>query len=362
MPSTRPAGSPRRDLLALAAVAAAILSTAAPAPAAPRLVGPAEALAQLGALERLRDERWPRAEGDDGRLTTLARQRLDARRRDGEIDWHLSWNRIEPGGGGVWGGSDSLSAHAARSGFDFRWPCVVRDVDFTYVRCGLDGGDAVHYVIEHDTGDSYADLRIGDRRTFDGEFRVAWWAKLQGSSYTETDRPGTGVLLFVAESGPVFTSDPPPPVASPWLDPFPSATVVGDLEPDHVRRVVEGYVPLLQFCYGEALKVRADLQGDVVFRFDVLPGGHVREAAAAWGTLDDPALLGCVRRQFLGMLFPVGGSGASVTWPLRFSLSGGPPLPVAAPPAAPPPPPGTPPRATAASGGQAFDGLGGGLP
>jgi hypothetical protein len=125
---------------------------------------------------------------------------------------------------------------------------------------------------------------------------------------------------------------------APPLEPAPSATGHapyapmpeldgGGIDPKYIQSVVhDDYFPLAKSCYAELMSRLPDAGGRLSFAFTIVGnpqiGGIVERADVTDdSTLDDPAMVTCMRESMLSMTFapPPNGGAVTLTYPIEFS-------------------------------------------
>jgi TonB family protein len=100
--------------------------------------------------------------------------------------------------------------------------------------------------------------------------------------------------------------------------------VVGALDKDIIRRVVQRHMNRFRYCYERQLVTNPNLQGKVLVRFVISTTGAVSSAQDAGSTLPDEAVKACVLRTYQSMQFPAPSGGiVVVTYPIVFHPGGG---------------------------------------
>ncbi len=101
----------------------------------------------------------------------------------------------------------------------------------------------------------------------------------------------------------------------------------GQIDPAYIQSVVhDDYFPLAKSCYAELMSRQPDAGGRLSFDFTIVGnpqiGGIVERAEVADGsTIDDPAMVTCMRESMLSMTFspPPHGGVVTITYPVDFS-------------------------------------------
>jgi hypothetical protein len=99
---------------------------------------------------------------------------------------------------------------------------------------------------------------------------------------------------------------------------------LGDIDRQQIVKQVRKSFGAINKCYTEELNASPDLAGKMVVKFTIGADGKVVEAHAQYSNLHDPALEGCVVKQFEGLEFPAfGGVGEElrITYPIDFAPS-----------------------------------------
>lgn len=98
-----------------------------------------------------------------------------------------------------------------------------------------------------------------------------------------------------------------------------ATTVVGDLPPEVIQRVVRQNFGRFRLCYESGLQKNPNLQGTVKIAFVIGHDGTVGSVTGG-GDLPDANVTSCVSKGFNGLTFPAPQSGTvSVTYPIVFS-------------------------------------------
>ncbi len=101
----------------------------------------------------------------------------------------------------------------------------------------------------------------------------------------------------------------------------------GQIDPAYIQSVVrDDYFPLARSCYAELVNRFPDAGGRITFDFTIVGnenvGGIVERADVTNdSTLNDPAMVTCMRESMLSMTFapPPNGGAVTVTYPIIFS-------------------------------------------
>ena len=101
----------------------------------------------------------------------------------------------------------------------------------------------------------------------------------------------------------------------------------GQIDPAYIRGVIhDDYFPLAQSCYLDLVNRAPDAGGRLSFDFTIVGnpqiGGIVERVDLADGsTIDDPAMVTCMRESMLSMTFapPPNGGSVTVRYPIDFS-------------------------------------------
>jgi TonB family protein len=101
-----------------------------------------------------------------------------------------------------------------------------------------------------------------------------------------------------------------------------SASTVGDLDPNTIRRHIRRKLPAIRHCYERALVARQDLSGTVLVQFQISPQGVVQGTVA--GGMGEGNVDGCVAEAIQSIQFPRprGGGMVNVRYPFVFQPAG----------------------------------------
>lgn len=102
------------------------------------------------------------------------------------------------------------------------------------------------------------------------------------------------------------------------------ATVVGSLDKDVIRRVIQQHIGEVKRCYETELEKHPNLAGRVMVRFTIDPAGKVTESAIQESSLNNPPSEGCIRDAVRTWIFPKP-QGGKVVVSYPFVLASAPP-------------------------------------
>lgn len=110
------------------------------------------------------------------------------------------------------------------------------------------------------------------------------------------------------------------PESAPESDPAPEATVVGSLDRDIIRRVVQRHVDEIRDCYNAGLTKDPELEGRVTIDFIIGGEGRINSAVVHESTLKDLAVPKCIVKAVEEWVFPEPSGGSTVTVRYPFNL------------------------------------------
>ena len=115
-------------------------------------------------------------------------------------------------------------------------------------------------------------------------------------------------------------SEPPPPPAMPSKSIRSGPPVTNYIPPELIMRPIRKRAACFRGCYQAGLARNAKLAGRISIRFVVEVDGWVRRARIVENELGDADVGECVRRSFVGLLYPSPEGGeVTVVYPLRFA-------------------------------------------
>lgn len=97
-------------------------------------------------------------------------------------------------------------------------------------------------------------------------------------------------------------------------------TVMGDIAPETIRRVVRRHRNEVRFCYEQGLQRRPDLEGRVTTRFMIGPSGAVSAVSIPSSDLRDQSVESCIASKVRTWSFPRGDGGGPVAVTYPFTL------------------------------------------
>ncbi|PIU00753.1 MAG: hypothetical protein COT74_02310 [Bdellovibrionales bacterium CG10_big_fil_rev_8_21_14_0_10_45_34] len=93
----------------------------------------------------------------------------------------------------------------------------------------------------------------------------------------------------------------------------------GSLPNEYIAGVVRGQKSFFNRCYADFLAKGAVANGELVFKFTILPTGQVRDISRASGTFSDAPLEKCITKVMERLLFkPFEGASIIVNYPIKF--------------------------------------------
>jgi outer membrane biosynthesis protein TonB len=101
-------------------------------------------------------------------------------------------------------------------------------------------------------------------------------------------------------------------------------SVEGGLDKASVKAAIRGYASEIRTCYERALRVKSNINGRVVYKFQIAPAGNTQWVQIHKSSIDSPTLANCVQEVLKIIKFPVAKNGQStvVIYPFQFNKKG----------------------------------------
>lgn len=98
----------------------------------------------------------------------------------------------------------------------------------------------------------------------------------------------------------------------------------GGLSREEVKKVIDGHMAEVTYCYEKALVGNANLSGKAVFEWKILQNGSVGQVGIQSSTLQSNKLHSCINGAIKGWVFPQpkGGVSTTVSYPFIFNMVG----------------------------------------